>query len=60
MKLNKIRHYNIPKEILEEEHDPRTYGVINPFVNIRTIRERMKREKEERKRLREERRKDKK
>lgn len=39
MKQKKIRHRNIPKSVLEAEHSPEYFMQINPFVDIRTIRE---------------------
>lgn len=49
MKQKKIRHRNIPKSVLETEHSPEDFMQINPFVDIRTIRERIKLRKEKKK-----------
>ena len=50
MKQKKIRHRNIPKSVLEAEHSPDDFIQINPFVDIRTIRERIRLRKEKGKR----------
>lgn len=42
MKQKRIRHRNIPKSILEAEHSLEDFIQINPFVDIRTIRERIR------------------
>lgn len=39
MKQKRIRHRNIPKGVLEAEHSIEDFIQINPFVDIRTIRE---------------------
>lgn len=49
MKQKKIRHRNIPKSVLEAEHSPEDFIQINPFVDIRTIRERIRLNVEKRK-----------
>lgn len=49
MKQKRIRHRNIPKSVLEAEHSPEDFIQINPFVDIRTIRERIRVEKGKRK-----------
>lgn len=49
MKQNRIRHRNIPKSVLEAEHSPEDFIQINPFVDIRTIRERIRLNVEKRK-----------
>lgn len=49
MKQKKIRHRNIPKSMLEAEHSPEDFIQINPFVDIRTIRERIRLNVEKRK-----------
>lgn len=46
MKQKKIRHRNIPKSVPEAEHSPDDFIQINPFVDIRTIRERIRLRKE--------------
>lgn len=46
MKQKKIRHRNIPKSVLEAEHSPKDFIPIYPFVDIRTIRERIRLRKE--------------
>lgn len=46
MKQKRIRHRNIPKSVLEAEHSPEDFIQINPFVDIRTIRERIRLRKE--------------
>lgn len=42
MKQKRIRHRNIPKSVLEAEHSLEDFIQINPFVDIRTIRERIR------------------
>lgn len=42
MKQKRIRHLNIPKSVLEAEHSLEDFIQINPFVDIRTIRERIR------------------
>lgn len=49
MKQKRIRHRNIPKSILEAEHCLEDFIQINPFVDIRTIRERIRLRKEQKK-----------
>lgn len=49
MKQKKTRHRNIPKSVLEAEHSPEDFTQINPFVDIRTIRERIRQRKERKK-----------
>ena len=49
MKQKRIRHRNIPKSILEAEHSLENFIQINPFVDIRTIRERIRLNVEKRK-----------
>ncbi|MFC2321326.1 MAG: hypothetical protein ACFNM4_07340 [Prevotella nigrescens] len=49
MKQKKIRHRNIPKGVLEAEHSPEDFTQINPFVDIRTIRERIRQRQERKK-----------
>ena len=49
MKQKRIRHRNIPKSILEAEHSLEDFIQINPFVDIRTIRERIRLRKEQKK-----------
>lgn len=51
MKQKKIRHRNIPKEVLEEEHRPEDFIPLYPFVkaDMKIIRERIKREREAKK-----------
>lgn len=39
MKQKRIRHRNIPKSVLETEHNSEDFIQINPFVDIQTIRE---------------------
>ena len=46
MKQKRIRHRNIPKIVLEAEHNSEDFIQINPFVDIRTIRERIRLRKE--------------
>ena len=51
MKQKKIRHRNIPIEVLEEEHRPEDFIPLYPFVkaDMKIIRERIKREREAKK-----------
>lgn len=49
MKQKRIRHRNIPKSVLEAEHSPEDFIQINPFVDTRTIRERIRLNVEKRK-----------
>ena len=51
MKQKKIRHRNIPKEVLEEEHRPEDFIPLYPFVKaaMKTIRERIRRGRETKK-----------
>lgn len=49
MKQKRIRHRNIPKGVLEAEHSPEDFIQIKPFVDIRTIRERIRLRKEQKK-----------
>lgn len=49
MKQKRTRHHNIPKSVLEAEHSPEDFIQINPFVDIRTIRERIRLNVEKRK-----------
>lgn len=49
MKQKRIRHRNIPKSILKAEHSLEDFIQINPFVDIRTIRERIRLRKEQKK-----------
>lgn len=53
MKQKKIRKGFIPEDVLEEVHTPEDFIEINIHTDIHTIRDNLKREKEERKRLRE-------
>lgn len=53
MKQKKVRQGFIPEDVLEEVHVPEDFIEINIRTDIRTIRDNLKREKEERKRLRE-------
>ena len=49
MKQKRIRHRNIPKSVLEAEHSPEDFIQINPFVDIRAIRERIRLRQEQKK-----------
>ena len=49
MKQKRIRHHNIPKSVLETEHNSEDFIQINPFVDIQTIRERIRLNVEKRK-----------
>ena len=49
MKQMNIRHRNIPKGVLEAEHSPEDFTQINPFVDIWTIRERIRQRQERKK-----------
>ena len=53
MKQKKVCKGFIPKEVLEKVHIPEDFIGINIRTDIRTIRDNLKREKEERGRLRE-------
>ena len=53
MKQKKVGKGFIPKEVLEKVHIPEDFIGINIRTDIRTIRDNLKREKEERGRLRE-------
>ena len=49
MKQKRTRHHNIPKIVLEAEHNSEDFIQINPFVDIQTIRERIRLNVEKRK-----------
>ena len=49
MRQKRTRHHDIPKSVLEAEHSPEDFIQINPFVDMRTIRERIRLRKEQKK-----------